>query len=473
MKDEHLERGKDISERPEYLLKTDGNGSNDDAFDDAQKDDAQEDLPPPYSSVLTLDKLPKVQKSLDVPSPAARQEYLQLCEEPFTIEIPMIPKSLGKQKSQGSDSPSAVQLYQLTEGITKERHSSVSTTKEFSDKTTSVISTESSVTDCTSKSEVAGKVSSQVKNDEPPGKGLDSTGSDAMPLVSSAESSPYIKSPPPIIAAPTTKSNTKFSPQMIEQRSPSSLPVQTARSDFQSSRAMMPPPQPPAPTPQANQSKNRPYMTSTPLPKFEKSMRPQTKGALKPVSLPSMNSIPAHSTPAKEIHRSVEQTEGDDLDELDLAFDSPALMKIRANSVALSLAAKKLPTPLGLSNGMRIERSVSADKKSFNISAGNESTPSKPSKQTSRLSSSHSSPSDRTRGPDKTRETPVRLCDMSSGEKASRNPLVTPVKRKRSMLVMDDTKSGDEGLVKTPGGSLRRCGEDGFKCDRDFCFTCL
>ncbi|KAF4841090.1 hypothetical protein CGCSCA4_v009585 [Colletotrichum siamense] len=28
-------------------------------------------------------------------------------------------------------------------------------------------------------------------------------------------------------------------------------------------------------------------------------------------------------------------------------------------------------------------------------------------------------------------------------------------------------------LVKTPGGHMRRCGEDGFKCDRDFCFTCL
>ncbi|KAI0847044.1 hypothetical protein F5Y00DRAFT_271366 [Daldinia vernicosa] len=26
--------------------------------------------------------------------------------------------------------------------------------------------------------------------------------------------------------------------------------------------------------------------------------------------------------------------------------------------------------------------------------------------------------------------------------------------------------------VRTPGGSARRCGEDGFVCDRDFCFTC-
>ncbi|OHE96664.1 hypothetical protein CORC01_07981 [Colletotrichum orchidophilum] len=28
-------------------------------------------------------------------------------------------------------------------------------------------------------------------------------------------------------------------------------------------------------------------------------------------------------------------------------------------------------------------------------------------------------------------------------------------------------------FVQTPGGNMRRCGEDGFRCDRDFCFTCL
>jgi hypothetical protein len=32
----------------------------------------------------------------------------------------------------------------------------------------------------------------------------------------------------------------------------------------------------------------------------------------------------------------------------------------------------------------------------------------------------------------------------------------------------------DDGDVhRTPGGTLRRCGEDGFKCERDFCFACL
>ncbi|KAJ9151729.1 hypothetical protein NKR23_g2612 [Pleurostoma richardsiae] len=28
-------------------------------------------------------------------------------------------------------------------------------------------------------------------------------------------------------------------------------------------------------------------------------------------------------------------------------------------------------------------------------------------------------------------------------------------------------------LVRTPGGTMRRCGEDGFRCDRDFCFICM
>ncbi|KAK8122376.1 hypothetical protein PG984_011046 [Apiospora sp. TS-2023a] len=30
----------------------------------------------------------------------------------------------------------------------------------------------------------------------------------------------------------------------------------------------------------------------------------------------------------------------------------------------------------------------------------------------------------------------------------------------------------EEGLVRTPSGTMRRCGVDGFVCDRDFCLTC-
>ncbi|KAI1451974.1 hypothetical protein F4805DRAFT_449290 [Annulohypoxylon moriforme] len=38
----------------------------------------------------------------------------------------------------------------------------------------------------------------------------------------------------------------------------------------------------------------------------------------------------------------------------------------------------------------------------------------------------------------------------------------------------DETDSVELGSspIRTPGGTARRCGEDGFTCDRDFCFTC-
>lgn len=36
---------------------------------------------------------------------------------------------------------------------------------------------------------------------------------------------------------------------------------------------------------------------------------------------------------------------------------------------------------------------------------------------------------------------------------------------------LTDVDNGD--VHRTPGGTMRRCGEDGFKCERDFCFACL
>jgi hypothetical protein len=49
--------------------------------------------------------------------------------------------------------------------------------------------------------------------------------------------------------------------------------------------------------------------------------------------------------------------------------------------------------------------------------------------------------------------------------------LLTPVRRKRWS---GDLLEGEEVtvVVKTPGGTLRRCGEDGFECGRSFCFRC-
>ncbi|OTA64077.1 hypothetical protein K449DRAFT_381019 [Hypoxylon sp. EC38] len=49
----------------------------------------------------------------------------------------------------------------------------------------------------------------------------------------------------------------------------------------------------------------------------------------------------------------------------------------------------------------------------------------------------------------------------------------TPTKRKRNWAGAEpepDVLSSSP--VRTPGGSARKCGEDGFVCERDFCFTC-
>ncbi|RKU44581.1 hypothetical protein DL546_004690 [Coniochaeta pulveracea] len=43
--------------------------------------------------------------------------------------------------------------------------------------------------------------------------------------------------------------------------------------------------------------------------------------------------------------------------------------------------------------------------------------------------------------------------------------------RKKSCGVSVDSPAA--GLLRTPGGTTRKCGEDGFKCERDFCFVCL
>ncbi|KAK4231730.1 hypothetical protein QBC38DRAFT_465416 [Podospora fimiseda] len=44
---------------------------------------------------------------------------------------------------------------------------------------------------------------------------------------------------------------------------------------------------------------------------------------------------------------------------------------------------------------------------------------------------------------------------------------MSPILGTPSKSVVDDL------TVQTPGGTVRRCGEDGFRCERDFCFGCL
>jgi hypothetical protein len=48
----------------------------------------------------------------------------------------------------------------------------------------------------------------------------------------------------------------------------------------------------------------------------------------------------------------------------------------------------------------------------------------------------------------------------------------TPSGRKEKGLGTPSTRLEEE-LVQTPGGTMRRCGEGGFRCEREFCFSCL
>ncbi|KAI4860400.1 hypothetical protein F4820DRAFT_437019 [Hypoxylon rubiginosum] len=48
----------------------------------------------------------------------------------------------------------------------------------------------------------------------------------------------------------------------------------------------------------------------------------------------------------------------------------------------------------------------------------------------------------------------------------------TPSWRRVAKKTLGDGDDDDDDGVRTPGGTVRRCGVDGFVCDRDFCFTC-
>lgn len=49
--------------------------------------------------------------------------------------------------------------------------------------------------------------------------------------------------------------------------------------------------------------------------------------------------------------------------------------------------------------------------------------------------------------------------------------LLTPVREKHWAAKTIKQEEAD-GVVKTPGGTMRRCGDNGFTCGRQFCFTC-
>ncbi|KAK1597468.1 centromere protein Scm3 [Colletotrichum navitas] len=81
-------------------------------------------------------------------------------------------------------------------------------------------------------------------------------------------------------------------------------------------------------------------------------------------------------------------------------------------------------------------------------------------------------------GPQAKTATPVQQ-NVPSGGRADSGASTTSRHRKRMAAWAFATPSKARlgspsgSLVRTPGGNLRRCGEEGFRCDRDFCFTCL
>ncbi|GJC88373.1 hypothetical protein ColLi_11211 [Colletotrichum liriopes] len=80
-------------------------------------------------------------------------------------------------------------------------------------------------------------------------------------------------------------------------------------------------------------------------------------------------------------------------------------------------------------------------------------------------------------GPQTNITTPMKQRIPGAGGADSDTVTARGWKRKAAWAFATPTKahfgSPSGSLVRTPGGNMRRCGEDGFRCDRDFCFTCL
>jgi hypothetical protein len=74
--------------------------------------------------------------------------------------------------------------------------------------------------------------------------------------------------------------------------------------------------------------------------------------------------------------------------------------------------------------------------------------------------------------PNNTRSRASRqINEIAESDQDSSSPLAgleTPIRNKH----LDGTKEGPVIVVKTPGGTFRRCGEDGFACKKTFCFRC-
>lgn len=87
---------------------------------------------------------------------------------------------------------------------------------------------------------------------------------------------------------------------------------------------------------------------------------------------------------------------------------------------------------------------------------------------------SHSSSSHRTSKPPRT---PRSTGSDKAGNASHRRTHRKGHQLARSVVRVARRPDGNEvregSILQTPGGTKRRCGEDGWKCDRDFCFVCM
>ncbi|PQE22067.1 hypothetical protein CJF31_00010696 [Rutstroemia sp. NJR-2017a BVV2] len=136
-------------------------------------------------------------------------------------------------------------------------------------------------------------------------------------------------------------------------------------------------------------------------------------------------------------------------------------------------------SPLESSPTIRLKRRVSQTEKDGLLSA-------KPSKTSNR----HSPPVSNSRGPlshtpninansatyaTPNKSAPGSVTPSQNEARRSRTPLldfITPNPTKSSKNEGSKNLLQSPTMIKTPGGTMRKCGQDGFRCQRSFCFRC-
>jgi hypothetical protein len=120
---------------------------------------------------------------------------------------------------------------------------------------------------------------------------------------------------------------------------------------------------------------------------------------------------------------------------------------------------------------LRLKRRVSATEKDGLLSA----TPSKTSNRNSPPLSNSRDPLSPAPGVNANAVTHATPSKSQNEARRSRTPLldfITPNQKKASKNEGSQKPLQSPTMIKTPGGTMRKCGQDGFRCQRSFCFRC-